>query len=444
MSQSEQLFKQAQQLIPGGVNSPVRAFTGVGGTPRFIKEAKGAWLYDVDGQAYLDYVGAWGPMILGHHHPAIQQAVVSACAHGLSFGAPTAIEVQMAQLLTELLPSLQQVRMVNSGTEATMSAIRLARGYTGRDKIIKFAGCYHGHVDTLLVKAASGASSGSQPNSHGIPLGATQDTLVATYNDLESVAATFADYPEQIAAVIVEPVAGNMSCIPPLTSFLPGLRAFCDRYGALLIFDEVMTGFRVALGGAQAYYNVIPDLTCLGKIIGGGLPVGAFGGARTIMAQLAPQGPVYQAGTCSGNPIALAAGYACLTELARPGHEQCLQALANRLATGLRAAAATANIPVLVQQVGGMLGLLFTSAESVTNEQQVHQCDVERFKQFFHQMLARGIYLAPSAFESHFMSLAHTEADIDHTIAAAADSFAALHSTDPATTAQSIPQRRAQ
>lgn len=444
MSQSEQLFKQAQQLMPGGVNSPVRAFTGVGGTPRFIQSAQGPWLYDVDGQAYLDYVGAWGPMILGHNHPAIQQAVLSASAHGLSFGAPTAIELQMAQLLTELLPSLQQVRMVNSGTEATMSAIRLARGYTGRDKIIKFAGCYHGHVDSLLVQAGSGSLSGSQPHSHGIPLGAIQDTLVATYNDLQSVAAAFAAYPEQIAAVIVEPVAGNMSCIPPLPGFLPGLRALCDRTGVLLIFDEVMTGFRVALGGAQAYYNVLPDLTCLGKIIGGGLPVGAFGGTRTIMAQLAPQGPVYQAGTLSGNPIALAAGYACLTELARPGHEQRLQALTHRLATGLRAAAATANIPVLVQQVGGMLGLLFTSAASVTNELQVQQCDAERFKKFFHQMLARGIYLAPSAFESHFMSLAHSEADIDRTITAAADSFAALHSTAPAMTTQPIPQRRAQ
>lgn len=443
MSQSEHLFKQAQQLIPGGVNSPVRAFTGVGGTPRFIQAAKGAWLYDVDGQAYLDYVGAWGPMILGHHHPAIEQAVLSACAHGLSFGAPTAIEVQMAQLLTTLIPSLQQVRMVNSGTEATMSAIRLARGYTGRDKIIKFAGCYHGHVDSLLVKAGSGALTGGQPNSQGIPLGATQDTLVATYNDLESVAAAFAAYPEQIAAVIVEPVAGNMSCILPVPGFLPGLRTLCDRYGALLIFDEVMTGFRVALGGAQAYYKVTPDLTCLGKIIGGGLPVGAFGGARDIMAQLAPQGPVYQAGTLSGNPIALAAGTACLTALlAYPDHEQRLQTLTHRLATGLRTAAAAASIPLLVKQVGGMLGLLFTPATSVTHEQQVLQCDAERFKLFFHQMLARGIYLAPSAFETHFISLAHSEADIDRTIAAAADSFTALQSAAPATNLQAIPLRR--
>jgi glutamate-1-semialdehyde 2,1-aminomutase len=442
MSQSEYLFKQAQQLIPGGVNSPVRAFTAVGGTPRFIQAAKGAWLYDVDGQAYLDYVGAWGPMILGHHHPAIQQAVLSACAHGLSFGAPTAIEVRMAQLLTELLPSLQQVRMVNSGTEATMSAIRLARGYTGRYKIIKFAGGYHGHVDSLLVKAGSGALTGSQPNSHGIPPGATQDTLVATYNDLESVAAAFDAYPEKIAAVIVEPVAGNMSCIPPLPGFLPGLRVLCDRNAALLIFDEVMTGFRVALGGAQAYYNVTPDLTCLGKIIGGGLPVGAFGGARSIMEKLAPQGPVYQAGTLSGNPIALAAGIACLTELvAHPEHEQRLQALTHRLATGLRVAAEVTHTPLLVQQVGGMLGLLFTESAIVTNEQQVLQCDTERFKQFFHQMLARGIYLAPSAFESHFISLAHSEADIDQTITAAADSFAALQSATPVTTVQRLPSR---
>jgi glutamate-1-semialdehyde 2,1-aminomutase len=443
MSQSEYLFKQAQQLIPGGVNSPVRAFTGVGGIPRFIQAAKGARLYDVDGQPYVDYVGAWGPMILGHNHPAIREAVVSAAAHGLSFGAPTALEIQMAQLLSKLIPSLQQVRMVNSGTEATMSAIRLARGYTGRNKIIKFAGCYHGHVDSLLVKAGSGALTCSQPDSLGIPLGATQDTLVATYNDLESVAAAFAAYPEQIAAIIVEPVAGNMSCIPPLPSFLPGLRVLCDRTATLLIFDEVMTGFRVALGGAQAYYNVIPDLTCLGKIIGGGLPVGAFGGSRTIMAQLAPQGPVYQAGTLSGNPVALAAGIACLTELlAHPGYEQRLQALTLRLATGLRTVAAAANIPLFVQQVGGMFGLLFTKAANVTNEQQVHQCDSERFKQFFHQMLARGIYLAPSAFESHFISLAHTEADIDQTIAAAADSFKAMHSATPAAMTQPISQRR--
>lgn len=426
MSQSTQLFTQAQQVIPGGVNSPVRAFKGVGGgTPRFIAAGDGAYLYDVDGQRYLDYVGAWGSMILGHNHPAIRQAVITACAHGLGFGAPTAVEVQMAQLLTQLVPSLQQVRMVNSGTEATMSAIRLARGYSGRDKIIKFAGCYHGHVDALLVNAGSGALTFSQPDSTGIPTGATQDTIVCTYNQLETVTAAFDTYPQQIAAIIVEPIAGNMSCLLPCPDFLPGLRTLCDHFGALLIFDEVMSGFRVAMGGAQAYYGIMPDLTCLGKIIGGGLPVGAFGGRRDIMQALAPDGPVYQAGTLSGNPVALAAGISCLTELARPGNAQRLQQLTKSLAEGLETAAKAAGVSLIVNQAPGMLGLLFTEAVAVTYYQQVLQCNQRYFKYFFHEMLARGVYLSPSAFESHFISLAHTEANISETIAMAAQSFAA-------------------
>ncbi|EIS75681.1 glutamate-1-semialdehyde-2,1-aminomutase, partial [Yersinia pestis PY-72] len=317
MSKSENLYAQAQQLIPGGVNSPVRAFTGVGGIPLFIERADGAYLFDVDGKAYIDYVGSWGPMILGHNHPAIRQAVIEAVERGLSFGAPTEMEVKMAQLVTDLVPTMDMVRMVNSGTEATMSAIRLARGYTGRDKIIKFEGCYHGHADCLLVKAGSGALTLGQPNSPGVPTDFAKHTLTCTYNDLASVRQAFEQYPQEVACIIVEPVAGNMNCIPPLPEFLPGLRALCDEFGALLIIDEVMTGFRVALAGAQDYYHVIPDLTCLGKIIGGGMPVGAFGGRREVMNALAPTGPVYQAGTLSGNPIAMAAGFACLTEISQ-------------------------------------------------------------------------------------------------------------------------------
>ncbi|AMB74736.1 glutamate-1-semialdehyde 2,1-aminomutase [Pantoea sp. PA1] len=426
MSKSEELFAEAQRLIPGGVNSPVRAFTGVGGVPLFIEHADGAYLYDADGKKYIDYVGSWGPMVLGHNNDGIRQAVIEAAQRGLSFGAPTEMEVTMAQLVCKLVPSMEMVRMVNSGTEATMSAIRLARGFTGRDKIIKFEGCYHGHADHLLVKAGSGALTLGQPNSPGVPADFAKHTLTCTYNDLDSVRAAFEQYPQAIAAIIVEPVAGNMNCIPPQPEFLPGLRALCDEFGALLIIDEVMTGFRVALGGAQEYYNVKPDLTCLGKIIGGGMPVGAFGGRREVMEALAPTGPVYQAGTLSGNPVAMAAGYACLTQIAQPGMHDKLNRLTSQLAQGLLDAAKQENIPVVVNQVGGMFGLFFTDADSVTCYKDVTQCDVERFKRFFHLMLEEGVYFAPSAFEAGFMSLAHSAEDIQHTVDAARRCFAKL------------------
>ena len=426
MSKSENLFAEAQRLIPGGVNSPVRAFNGVGGTPLFIERADGACLYDADGKAYIDYVGSWGPMVLGHNNVEIRNAVIEAATRGLSFGAPTEMEVKMAQLVCELVPSMDMVRMVNSGTEATMSAIRLARGFTGRDKIVKFEGCYHGHADCLLVKAGSGALTLGQPNSPGVPADFARHTLTCTYNDLDSVRAAFEQYPEEIACIIVEPVAGNMNCIPPQPDFLPGLRALCDEFGALLIIDEVMTGFRVALGGAQAHYNVRPDLTCLGKIIGGGMPVGAFGGRREVMDALAPTGPVYQAGTLSGNPIAMAAGYACLTQIAQPGTHQTLTERTTQLAQGLLAAAEAENIPLVVNHVGGMFGIFFTDADSVTCYADVTKCDVERFKHFFHLMLDEGVYLAPSAFEAGFMSLAHSAEDIDRTVDAARRCFAKL------------------
>ena len=426
MSKSENLFAEAQRLIPGGVNSPVRAFNGVGGTPLFIERADGAWLYDADGKAYIDYVGSWGPMVRGHNNVEIRNAVIEAATRGLSFGAPTEMEVKMAQLVCELVPSMDMVRMVNSGTEATMSAIRLARGFTGRDKIVKFEGCYHGHADCLLVKAGSGALTLGQPNSPGVPADFARHTLTCTYNDLDSVRAAFEQYPEEIACIIVEPVAGNMNCIPPQPDFLPGLRALCDEFGALLIIDEVMTGFRVALGGAQAHYNVRPDLTCLGKIIGGGMPVGAFGGRREVMDALAPTGPVYQAGTLSGNPIAMAAGYACLTQIAQPGTHKTLTERTTQLAQGLLAAAEAENIPLVVNHVGGMFGIFFTDADSVTCYADVTKCDVERFKHFFHLMLEEGVYLAPSAFEAGFMSLAHSAEDIDRTVDAARRCFAKL------------------
>lgn len=426
MSKSESLYAQAQQVIPGGVNSPVRAFTGVGGVPLFIERADGAYLYDADGRAYLDYVGSWGPMVLGHNHPAIRNAVIEAAQQGLSFGAPTEMEVKMAELVTTLVPGMDMVRMVNSGTEATMSAIRLARGFTGRDKIIKFEGCYHGHADCLLVKAGSGALTLGQPNSPGVPADFAKHTLTCTFNDLASVRTAFEQYPQDIACIIVEPVAGNMNCIPPQPDFLPGLRALCDAFGALLIIDEVMTGFRVALAGAQDHYNVEPDLTCLGKIIGGGMPVGAFGGRRDVMEALAPTGPVYQAGTLSGNPVAMAAGFACLSEIAKPGVHSTLSQLTAQLANGLLAVAQAEGIPLVVNHVGGMFGLFFTDAPEVTGYADVTRCDVERFKRFFHLMLAEGIYLAPSAYEAGFMSLAHTQEDIQRTIDAARRCFTKL------------------
>ncbi|VTQ53578.1 glutamate-1-semialdehyde aminotransferase [Campylobacter jejuni] len=426
MSKSESLFTQAQALIPGGVNSPVRAFSGVGGVPLFIARADGAFLFDADGKAYIDYVGSWGPMVLGHNNADIRNAVIEAAERGLSFGAPTEMEVKMAELVTGLVPSMDMVRMVNSGTEATMSAIRLARGFTHRDKIVKFEGCYHGHADCLLVKAGSGALTLGQPNSPGVPADLAKHTLTCTYNDLDSVRAAFEQFPDDIACIIVEPVAGNMNCVPPLPEFLPGLRKICDEFGALLIIDEVMTGFRVALGGAQEYYDVTPDLTCLGKIIGGGMPVGAFGGRRDVMDALAPTGPVYQAGTLSGNPIAMAAGIACLTQVAQPGVHQTLTERTTQLAEGLLEAAQEENIPFVVNHVGGMFGLFFTDAETVTCYQDVMKCNVERFKKFFHLMLEEGVYLAPSAFEAGFMSLAHTQEDIQRTIDAARRCFAKL------------------
>ncbi|WP_386686625.1 glutamate-1-semialdehyde 2,1-aminomutase [Lonepinella sp. MS14437] len=426
MSNSTALFSRAEQVIPGGVNSPVRAFKGVGGTPVFIQKAAGAYITDTDGKQYIDYVGSWGPMVLGHNHPAIIDAVLKAVPNGLSFGAPTESEITLAELVCQLMPSIELVRMVSSGTEATMSAIRLARGYTGRDKIIKFEGCYHGHSDSLLVKAGSGALTLGQPSSPGVPEDFAKHTLTCTYNDLNSVKQAFEQYPNEIACLIIEPVAGNMNCIPPKDGFLQGLRQLCDQYGTVFIIDEVMTGFRVALSGAQSYYGVTPDLTCLGKIIGGGMPVGAFGGKREIMRYIAPTGPVYQAGTLSGNPIAMAAGLACLTELSKNGNQQKLAEKTEKLALGLKMLANRHSIPFQVQYVGGMFGLFFTEQQEITNFQQVMQCDTTTFNRFFHLMLEKGIYLAPSAYEAGFMSLAHSDEDIDRTLAVADWAFAQL------------------
>lgn len=426
MSNSTALFNRAQQVIPGGVNSPVRAFKGVGGTPVFIQKAAGAYITDTDGKQYIDYVGSWGPMVLGHNHPTIIDAVLKAVPNGLSFGAPTEGEITLAELVCKLVPSIEMVRMVSSGTEATMSAIRLARGYTKRDKIIKFEGCYHGHSDSLLVKAGSGALTLGQPSGPGVPADFAKHTLTCTYNDLNSVKQAFEQYPTEIACLIVEPVAGNMNCIPPQEGFLQGLRELCTQYGAVFIIDEVMTGFRVALGGAQSYYGVTPDLTCLGKIIGGGMPVGAFGGKREIMEYIAPTGPVYQAGTLSGNPIAMAAGLACLTELSKQGNEEILATKTQKLAEGLKALADKHKVPFCVQYVGGMFGLFFTEQSAVKNFQEVMKCDAAKFNRFFHLMLEQGIYLAPSAFEAGFMSLAHSDEDIDRTLAAADIAFGQL------------------
>ncbi|PJC86201.1 glutamate-1-semialdehyde-2,1-aminomutase [Vibrio sp. HA2012] len=426
MSKSSELYQKAQQTIPGGVNSPVRAFNGVGGSPVFVERADGALIFDADGKAYIDYVGSWGPMILGHNHAVIRDAVIEAARRGLSFGAPTEMEITMAELVSELVPSMEQLRMVNSGTEATMSAIRLARGYTGRDKIIKFEGCYHGHADSLLVKAGSGALTLGQPSSPGVPADFAKYTLTATYNDLDSVRELFAANKDEIACIIVEPVAGNMNCIPPVDGFLQGLRSICDNEGSLLILDEVMTGFRVALGGAQAYYNVKPDLTTLGKVIGGGMPVGAFGGRRDIMQYIAPTGPVYQAGTLSGNPIAMAAGYACLKVLSEQGNEERLASKTRRLTEGLKSLAEKHAIPLVVNQAGGMFGFFFTDQPQVTCYEEVARCDTERFKRFFHLMLEQGVYLAPSAFEAGFTSLAHGSKEIEATLAAADRCFAVL------------------
>jgi glutamate-1-semialdehyde 2,1-aminomutase len=425
MTRSQQLYAEAQRYLPGGVNSPVRAFRAVGGEPLFFQRGEGAYLYDADDRRYLDYVGSWGPMIAGHAHPAIVRAVQETAAHGLSFGAPTALETALAKRLCELLPSLDRVRLCNSGTEATMSAIRLARGYTGRTKIIKFEGCYHGHSDSLLVKAGSGALTLGVPTSPGVPAELAVHTLTLTYNELEGVRAAFRQWGEQIACLIVEPVAGNMNCIPPQPGFLEGLRQVCDEYASVLIFDEVMTGFRVALGGAQGLYGVTPDLTTLGKVIGGGLPVGAFGGRQEIMERLAPLGPVYQAGTLSGNPVAMAAGLATLELVTVPGFYEALAATTRTLTEGLVAVARQAGVPLTTNQVGGMFGLFF-SDQVVTRYAQAVACDLERFKAFFHGMLREGIYLAPSAFEAGFVSAAHSAADIEATLAAAARVLARL------------------
>ncbi|GGO69135.1 glutamate-1-semialdehyde 2,1-aminomutase [Bowmanella pacifica] len=419
MQKSIQLFERAQQHIPGGVNSPVRAFKAVGGTPLFIERADGPYLFDADGKRYIDYVQSWGPMVLGHNHPAIRQAVLDAVDKGLSFGAPTEVEVQMAELVSQLVPSMEMVRMVNSGTEATMSAIRLARGYTGRDKILKFEGCYHGHADALLVKAGSGALTLGVPSSPGIPADFAQHTLTVEYNNLNSVRQAFAEVGEQIACIIVEPVAGNMNCIPPVDGFLQGLRAICDEYGSVLIIDEVMTGFRVALGGAQAHYGITPDLTCLGKVIGGGMPVGAFGGKADIMRHIAPTGPVYQAGTLSGNPVAMAAGIASLTAIQQPGLYEQLSQTTKQLAEGFKALADKHGIPMSINYAGSMFGLFFTDVERVTNYQQAINCNQEQFNRFYHAMLAEGVYLAPASYEAGFVSACHDQTIIEQTLAAA-------------------------
>lgn len=425
-SRSHDLFKQAQHHIPGGVNSPVRAFRGVGGDPVFFKRGEGAYLYDEDGKQYIDYVGSWGPMILGHAHPAVIAAVKEATDAGLGFGAPTTIETEMAEKVCGLVPSIEMVRMVSSGTEATMSAIRLARGYTGRDKIVKFEGCYHGHSDSLLVKAGSGALTLGVPSSAGVPAALAEHTLTLDYNNLDQVHDTFARLGGQIACIIVEPVAGNMNCIPPRPGFLEGLRAICDQYESVLIFDEVMTGFRVALGGAQEYYKVTPDLTTLGKIIGGGLPVGAFGGKRKIMEKIAPLGPVYQAGTLSGNPVAMAAGLAMLKELEQPGFYAELSERTQQLTQGLVTRAKAFGIPLTANQVGGMFGLFFTEEQEVRDYYQVANCHIERFKLFFHGMLEQGVYLAPSAYEAGFVSAAHGVREIKTTLVAAEQVFSRL------------------
>ncbi len=410
--------------MPGGVNSPVRAFRAVGGTPRFIAAADGAWLTDADGRRYIDYVGSWGPMILGHQHPAVREAILRQAQIGVSYGAPTDLEIEMAELLCARVPGLEQVRMCNSGTEATMSALRLARGVSGRDAILKFEGCYHGHGDALLVKAGSGALTFGVPTSPGVPADYARHTLTATYNDLDSVEAVFKANAGKIAAIIVEPVAGNMNCIPPASGFLEGLRQLCDRDGTLLIFDEVMTGFRVHPRGASGLYGVTADLVTLGKIIGGGLPVGAFGGRREIMQQLAPVGPVYQAGTLSGNPLAMAAGLALLRALDDAALYQRLDAWTSHLIEGLCDAAKSAGVPFFARHLGSMFGLFFTDAASIDGYAQVTACDTEAFKRFFNAMLERGVYLAPSAFEAGFVSAAHGERELELTLSAAGEAFA--------------------
>ncbi len=426
MQRSEQLFERAQLSIPGGVNSPVRAFKAVGGTPRFIEKADGPYIYDVDGKRYIDYVQSWGPMVLGHNNDKIREAVIHAAASGLSFGAPTEAEIIMAEKVREIVPSMEMVRMVNSGTEATMSAIRLARGYTGKNKLVKFEGCYHGHADSLLVKAGSGALTLGVPSSPGVPADVAQHTLTVEYNNLDSVKQVFAEVGDDIACIIVEPVAGNMNCIPPVDGFLQGLRDICDEHGAVLIFDEVMTGFRVSRGGAQERYGVTPDLTCLGKVIGGGMPVGAFGGKKSILTHIAPTGPIYQAGTLSGNPIAMAAGLAAMEQIAELGLYEPIFNSTKALVEGFQAIADEHGIPFTTNHAGSMFGLFFTDVDKVVNYQQAINCNQERFKQFYHGMLDEGVYLAPASYEAGFVSKMHTQDIVDATLEAARKVFANL------------------
>lgn len=425
MSRSQALFDEAKQYLPGGVNSPVRAFHGVGGTPRFFESAKGAYLFDEDGHAYVDYVGSWGPMILGHQDPSVLQAVRLAIEKGLSFGAPTLAEVSLAKLICETLPHIEMIRMVNSGTEATMTALRLARGYTGRDLIVKFEGCYHGHSDSLLIKAGSGALTLGQPSSAGVPKDIAKCTLNLEYNNIEALYAAFGEFGDKIAAVIVEPIAANMNCVLPSRAFLLALRQVCDNYGAVLIFDEVITGFRVALGGAQSLYQITPDLTTYGKIIGGGMPVGALGGKRAIMEFLAPLGPVYQAGTLSGNPIAMTAGHATLLRLTDPGFYTTLHTITESLVKGLEKIAKENGIPLHINWMTGLFGLFFTDY-AVNCYDDVMRANVKRFNHFYHGMLSEGIYFGPSAFESGFVSIAHDEACISKTLEAARKVFPTL------------------
>ena len=426
MTRSLREFERARQCIPGGVNSPVRAFRAVGGTPVFFERAKGAVLFDIDSRRYVDYVGTWGPAVVGHAHPRVVEAVREAAGRGLSFGAPTVLETEMAERVCALVPSIDKVRMVSSGTEAALSAIRLARGFTARDAIVKFEGCYHGHADSLLVKAGSGALTFGVPTSPGVPAGLAEHTLTLGFNDAEGLREAFARFGDRIAAVIVEPVAGNMNCVPPVPGFLESLRECCDQHGAVLVFDEVMTGFRVAPGGAQALYGVRPDLTILGKVVGGGMPVGAFGGRREIMDHVAPDGPVYQAGTLSGNPIAMTAGLTTLEIVSADGFHARLSEMTSRLVEGLRERAAAFGIGLATNHVCGMFGLFFTEAAEVNGFADVMACDTERFARFFHAMLDEGVYLAPSAFETGFVSGAHTDEHLQTTFLAAEKAFAAI------------------
>lgn len=430
MTQSETLFQRAGIHIPGGVNSPVRAFKAVGGTPVFIDKADGPYLYDVDGKRYIDYVLSWGPMIMGHNHPRVRDAVVQRAQFGLSYGAPTELEIQLAERICAALPNMEMVRMVNSGTEATMSALRVARGYTGRDAIVKFEGCYHGHSDSLLVKAGSGALTFGVPSSPGVPASIAEHTITLTYNDPDGLRECFAQRGEEIACVIVEPVCGNMSCILPTPEFRQALREVCDQSGAVLILDEVMTGFRFGTAGAQGYYGIEADLTALGKIIGGGMPVGAFGGKKHIMEHVSPLGPVYQAGTLSGNPIAMASGLATLDIISADGFYEPLFAHTEALCQGIQAEADKAGIPFTTNYAGTMFGLFFTEEEKVQNYQQVMACDTDRFKRFFHSMLDQGVYLAPASYEAGFMSSAHTDEHIELTVEAAGKAMAKIAQED--------------